>query len=197
MNNYGYVYLTTNLINGKRYIGQHKSKQFDKRYKGSGSIVRKAFDKYGIDNFSTIILEWFDTKESLDYGEQFWISYYDAVQNPLFYNLDRGGKAQGRRPGHEVTQETREKLRKLSLGVKLTDETKQKISATLKARGVNKGDKNPAKREDVRAKFRILNAGENSPVWGKHWYTNGIDNVVAFECPSGYRPGRTKRKVVI
>ena len=25
---------------------------------------------------------------------------------------------------------------------------------------------------------------------GKHWYTNGVNNVCTFECPIGYKPGR-------
>ena len=34
MEKIGYVYLTTNLVNGKQYVGQHLSAKFDKRYKG-------------------------------------------------------------------------------------------------------------------------------------------------------------------
>lgn len=26
---------------------------------------------------------------------------------------------------------------------------------------------------------------------GKHWYTNGVDNIRCFECPVGYHKGRT------
>ena len=44
---YGYIYETTNLINGKKYIGKRVSKTFDKYYKGSGKLLRKAFTKYG------------------------------------------------------------------------------------------------------------------------------------------------------
>lgn len=44
---YGYVYKTTNIINGKMYIGQHKSEKFDESYKGSGVILTKALEKYG------------------------------------------------------------------------------------------------------------------------------------------------------
>ena len=42
---YGYIYLTTNLINGKKYIGQHRSKEFDKSYFGSGVVLLKALEK--------------------------------------------------------------------------------------------------------------------------------------------------------
>lgn len=42
----GYIYKTTNLINGKIYIGQKRSKKFLKeRYLGSGKILKKAIKK--------------------------------------------------------------------------------------------------------------------------------------------------------
>ena len=47
---YYYVYLTTNLINGKKYIGQHYG-ELDDYYLGSGSILKKAILKYGRKNF--------------------------------------------------------------------------------------------------------------------------------------------------
>lgn len=31
---YGYIYITENLVNHKKYIGQHKSNKFDEYYKG-------------------------------------------------------------------------------------------------------------------------------------------------------------------
>jgi hypothetical protein len=38
---YGYIYLTTNKINGDRYIGKHKSKDWDYKYFGSRTLLKK------------------------------------------------------------------------------------------------------------------------------------------------------------
>ncbi len=42
-----YIYLTTNIINDKKYIGQHRSDKYDKDYLGSGILLSKAVRKYG------------------------------------------------------------------------------------------------------------------------------------------------------
>ena len=51
---YGFVYITTNHVNGKRYIGQ---KKYDKRgdwknYLGSGTSIKRAIETYGKSKFS-------------------------------------------------------------------------------------------------------------------------------------------------
>lgn len=61
---YGFIYITTNHINGKKYIGQ---KNYDKNgrwkeYLGSGIILKQAIQKYGVDNFSKEIIEECETK---------------------------------------------------------------------------------------------------------------------------------------
>lgn len=89
----GYVYLTTNLVNNKKYVGQHEyaGKQLDPEYVGSGKLLSKAIKKYGKENFSCEILEWCDTKENLNIREKFWIDHYNAIDNENFYNLAAGG----------------------------------------------------------------------------------------------------------
>ena len=41
---FGYIYKTTNLLNNKIYIGQHKSELFDTKYFGSGKILKNAIE---------------------------------------------------------------------------------------------------------------------------------------------------------
>ena len=50
-----YIYLTINLINGKKYIGKHYG-ELDDSYLGSGTILQKAINKYGKQNFKKEIL---------------------------------------------------------------------------------------------------------------------------------------------
>lgn len=90
--NYGYVYLTENLINGKCYIGQHKSTKFEESYIGSGRTLVKAINKYGKENFVTTIIEWCSSKEELNNREIYWIAKTNAVNDINFYNIARGGE---------------------------------------------------------------------------------------------------------
>ena len=85
--------MTTNLINGKRYIGQHSSKQIDKWYIGSGSILKKAVKKYGKENFTVEILEYATSKDELDELEIKYIQQFNAANDPSFYNIGTGGKS--------------------------------------------------------------------------------------------------------
>ena len=85
-----YIYLTTNLINGKKYIGQHKGELNDS-YLGSGVLITRALKKYGKNNFKKEILEVCLSREEADEKEKFYISKYNAIEDETFYNLQEGG----------------------------------------------------------------------------------------------------------
>lgn len=88
---YGYIYLTENLINGKKYIGQHRHETFDEKYYGSGVLLGKAIDKYGKENFKvTLICECF-SEEELNAQERLFIEQHDAVKSTEYYNIADGG----------------------------------------------------------------------------------------------------------
>ncbi len=76
---YGYVYLFTNRTNGKKYVGQHKSKGIDQNYFGSGVLFSKAKKKYGIENFKFEILCF--CKDSFEANEK--EKHYIKILNTL------------------------------------------------------------------------------------------------------------------
>lgn len=84
----GYIYKTTNLINGKIYIG--KSSRNDDSYLGSGVILQDAIQKHGLENFKKEILEECD-ENSIDDREKYWIEHYKARVRGIGYNIAAGG----------------------------------------------------------------------------------------------------------
>ena len=90
----GYIYKSTNKVNGMVYIGQHACSYFDNKYRGSGTLFRLALEEYGWDNFVTELLCWAETKEQLSKLERTYIS---AHRGQPCYNLAKGGGGGGQR----------------------------------------------------------------------------------------------------
>lgn len=72
---YGFVYITTNLINGKRYIGKRKFSDNWKSYLGSGIRLKEAIKKYGRNNFVKVIVDVGYSDEELSEKEMNLISF--------------------------------------------------------------------------------------------------------------------------
>lgn len=106
---YGFVYITTNNINGKKYIGQKKYDQQGlwKTYLGSGIALKAAIEKYGKENFTKSIIEQCETKTILNEREKYWINYYNAVDSREFYNLAFGGDGGDTYSGHSIEEKER------------------------------------------------------------------------------------------
>lgn len=54
---FSYLYEITNTVNGKIYVGVHKTQDLDDGYMGSGKIIRSAIAKHGFANFTKVINE--------------------------------------------------------------------------------------------------------------------------------------------
>lgn len=85
-----YIYKTTNNVNGKYYIGFHKTSNPNDGYMGSGSLLKRAIEKYGIEHFSKEILYAFDTQEEAEAKERELVNreFVDRDDN---YNVSIGG----------------------------------------------------------------------------------------------------------
>lgn len=83
-----YLYKTTNTLNGRYYVGRHSTETVD-NYLGSGVVLRKAIKKYGIENFTVEILQYYDTYDALIEAEKILVE--SVLMDPLSYNLGPGG----------------------------------------------------------------------------------------------------------
>jgi len=83
------VYLTTNKINNKKYIGADKNN--NPNYFGSGLKIKLAIKKYGRENFTKEIIEECEL-DNLYEREKYWVDFYDCVNSDDYYNLSEGGK---------------------------------------------------------------------------------------------------------
>lgn len=173
---YGYIYLTTNLINGKQYIGKHKSKVFDEEYKGSGVLIHRALNKYGFDNFECHILCECFSDEELNEKEKYYISLFNAVDDENFYNIAPGGQGGDLNSGRVFSEEHNRKISIANTGKVRSDERRKKQSEMMIGNNYHTFV-NPENRKwsDERTKFMSEKfSGEGNPMYGKDAWNKGV-----------------------
>ena len=81
------IYKITNNLNNKYYIGKHQTVNLNDSYMGSGKLIKRAIEKYGIENFTKEILHIFTTAEEMDAKEKELVTLHENS-----YNMTEGGK---------------------------------------------------------------------------------------------------------
>lgn len=89
---YGFIFITINIINGMMYVGKRTCRKGDNYYYGSGKYFKRAFKKYGKENFIRIVVDYAYDKKELNEKEKFYIKDLNAVEDKMFYNLADGGE---------------------------------------------------------------------------------------------------------
>lgn len=168
-----YVYLTTNLVNGKQYIGKHKGR-LDDDYYGSGILITLAIQKYTKKNFKKEILCICQSEEEVNKQEEYFISKYNAVADPHFYNISKGGGNITKEYSIEQRKIINQKISIKNSGENHhmydkhhTEETKQK----LKEASLRYWTKE--KRKERSEQYQ----GVNNPMYGKHHTQEAIDKI--------------------
>jgi len=151
-----YVYLITNIVNKKKYIGSSRKSQIDKNYYGSGKAIKEALKKYGKNNFTRDIL-WQGEGDARNVESQ-WLEHFNASINPQFYNITNDARGNGL---HK--EDTKRTVSEKLTGRKFSKETCEKI------RLAKTGKPNPKKGKPDGPKPGVSEAhkGRTSPNKGK------------------------------
>lgn len=196
------IYETTNTKNGKTYVGQHHcgNKYADDAYLGSGILIRKAIKLYGRKCFERKILYKVVSQQLADFLEISTIKKRKAV-GKAEYNLASGGFGHGRgdpawNKGKTFSKETKRKM---------SESAKKRDHSTRSGGGIDYS-KHPGLIEKRRAKTQeqwdngsrkvstaFLDKARTNAI-GRKWYTDGKVDKMLFECPEGWKPGRSIMK---
>lgn len=214
MKSYFYLYQITNCINGKVYVGVHKTNNLDDGYMGSGKRLCYAIEKYGIENFRKEILEYFDSMEDM-FSREAEIVNEEFALNENTYNIAVGGrggstKATNGKTGKKVSKEGVERIRasRLKYEKQMTEKDKEtrRERVRLGLQLAIKNGYNPATflgrthstetKSKISEKAKIHQKGERNSQFGKMWITNGIKNQKIHKdntIPKGWKKGRVMK----
>lgn len=129
------VYKTTNLINGKYYIGCHVANDLNDGYLGSGKLLKRAVEKYGKESFKQTPLAICCDKKVMLAVEKEYVNK-KMVGDTMSYNLKLGGEggSNGTFRGHKHSEETKAIMSAKTLGRKCSIEARAKMSKAARAR---------------------------------------------------------------
>jgi group I intron endonuclease len=135
------VYKTTNIFNGKIYVG--KDEFNNQLYLGSGYILKKAIKKYGKENFKKEIIEECQSRESLEDREIYWIKTLNATDPGIGYNIAEGGTGGNTYFGKTEKEmiEIKSKISKSGKGRVFSEEHRKKLADSARRRKGNKPSK--------------------------------------------------------
>ncbi len=201
MKKYHFVYITRRIGTPYYYYGVHSTNNINDGYIGSGYHFLNAVRKYGKESFSREIIKFFESHdEALKFENE--IITKEVLEDEYCYNIQHGGK--GSKDEHtlstkekmslsakerKIPQETRNKLkesmkRKIELyGYYHSEETRKRISETLKSKDMGKYNKGRIQTESERNKRSISLklaykegrhkksdlSGDKNPMYGKHF----------------------------
>ena len=217
------IYKITNQVDGKTYIGAHKTRNLDDRYMGSGKYLMHAQAKYGLDKFTKEILFVFDNPDDM-YAKEAELVNEDFLATENTYNLKVGGlggwdyfnsvKTDEYLKSHlQLMRDARNSvfnenpLAKQSWRTKLGEVTKNRYANGWKspfmdgsgseagAKGREKARHSKTRKDTMAA--RNHQQGSSNSQFGTMWITDGTTSVkIAKDAtiPEGWRKGRTLKK---
>ena len=171
---YHYVYYSYEEW-GRGYIGSRSCKRLPSEdVKYFGSFYDKTFAPTG-----KIIIAEFESREQALQAEIDLHSYYQVHLNTHFANKAKQTSKKFIHGDHD--EETKRKIGDANRGLIRSEELKLFWSKQ------RRGKKKKPFSEEHRRNMGLAKRGKRG-----HWFTDGQQNTIAFECPEGWRAGRSK-----
>lgn len=204
---YHFIYKTTNVLNGKYYIGMHSTNDLEDGYLGSGRRLRYSINKYGKENHIREIIEHCSSREELKKREEEVVNLNEIAKVECM-NLKVGGEGGLVNDEHKKAFvkagkinliNSKEKREKSLLITRSTDRYKENMSKSLKNYYKNNFSSFKGKKHSDETKQKISESskgkgcGSSNSQYGSCWITNEIENKKIKRgdlIPEGWRLGR-------
>ena len=201
------IYKTTNLVNGRFYIGMHVTTKIDDGYLGSGHRIKAEIKKYGRENFKREVLEELPSKDEMVRREAELVTE-ELRSDPLCLNLKNGGEGgwdQSARSSDDRRCGMMKANQKIWSNKSFIEAHKERqrqraIAGEFSCSGGFTGKRH---REETKVKMSERHqhnshqVGEANSQFGTKWITNGTVSIKAKAkdldayFAAGYRLGRT------
>jgi group I intron endonuclease len=198
------IYLITNLINNKKYVGQTLQGREERRWQehsifciNENKPLYNALKKYGAENFEFKVIETNISEELIDEREKYYIKYYNTFYlNGQGYNMTEGGQGIH---GYVHTDETRSRIKESNLTTwqRIKEEEPERYARLCLNRSLAiKGKPKSAEHRAALSKIASQRTGEKNPFFGKHFsdeskekqrenWRNKCEPIKAFSAQTG------------
>lgn len=194
------ILLTKGSLKDHYYLGQHRTRNLNDNYKGSGKILSNYYKKYrSDDDFVFEIMNFYRNSEELNAAEKSLIEdrYKD---DEMCLNLVAGGSAFWK--GRHHTDEAKQKMSNVHKGRQFTDEHKHKISNALKGhqftdetkQKLSNAQKGKHLTDETKQKMSNIHKGQIPWIKGKH-HTDEAKQKMSNIHKGTHHTDETKQKI--
>lgn len=155
---FGYIYIITNLINGKKYVGKKKICKQHESYMGSSKWLKQDIKELGKENFKKEIIEYCDNFKDLEAREIYYQKLWNVKNSDEWYNLhiqNENWDTTGLR--YKYSEERKKKIwpeeRRKQMSERMKKNNINNLPGVSKAKSIRLKKYNPMQTPEAKAKI--------------------------------------------